>query len=305
MEPCPEAPARPPRRAVVTLLSLVGLLVLVAIGSAGHTPVDVGGRRPSYVVADTIVSLVLVVLVLGAFVAVWAVIAQRDHLAAQRLTRRRGRPIVVVGVALVLVALTLLARGVLHANGVQRPPRPQPPAASGTDPGTPAEAYKPRFATTPVLLVLGLSASVAVAAYLAYRPRRRSRTGLDASWALTLADVLADTLDDLRAEPDPRRAVIAAYARLEHTLGAFGLPRRAAEGPDEYVQRIFVDLGVSSRFARRLTQLFARAKFSQHAVEQTMKDEAIDLLEAIRTALGEADDRGRDPGASAPSLTTT
>ena len=40
-----------------------------------------------------------------------------------------------------------------------------------------------------------------------------------------------ESLDDLRAEPDPRRAVIAAYARLERVLAAHGLPRFAAEAP--------------------------------------------------------------------------
>jgi hypothetical protein len=30
-----------------------------------------------------------------------------------------------------------------------------------------------------------------------------------------LAALLDDTLDDLRAEPDPRRAIVAAYAHME------------------------------------------------------------------------------------------
>ena len=63
----------------------------------------------------------------------------------------------------------------------------------------------------------------------------------------TLADVLDETLDDLRAETDPRRAVIAAYARMERALAAYGLPRSPAEAPDEYLQRIFADLEVSRR----------------------------------------------------------
>ena len=58
--------------------------------------------------------------------------------------------------------------------------------------------------------------------------RRRRALGGDDTGLLAeaLADVLEETLDDLRAERDPRRAVIAAYARLERTLAAFGLPRR-------------------------------------------------------------------------------
>ena len=294
-----EALARAPRRAALILVALVGLLGLVAIGSAGHTQVDLGGRRPSYLLVDTAVSLVLVVLVLGVVAGGWVVISQREYLAAQRLTKRRRRPLVAVGIALLLVLLLLSVRGVLHVHPKQRPASPISPAAAGSDTRTTAGVYKPRFATTPVLLVLGLAASVALAAYLAHRPRRRGGAQDDeASLALTLAEVLGDTLDDLRAEPDPRRAVIAAYARLERTLGAFGLPRRDAEAPEEYLHRIFVDLEVNSRFARRLTQLFARAKFSQHSVDQAMKEEAIQLLETIRTGLREADEHAREQRAS-------
>ena len=46
--------------------------------------------------------------------------------------------------------------------------------------------------------------------------------------------MLDETLDDLRAEADPRRAIIAAYARLERVLAANGVPR-TAETSDEYL----------------------------------------------------------------------
>ncbi len=299
MEKRREELARAPRRAALALVALVGLLGLVAIGSAGHTQIDLGGRRPSYLVVDTIVSLMLVMLVLGVVVGAYAVVSQREFLVAQLLTKRRRRPFIAVGIALVLVVLLLPMRGVLHVHARQRPPSPTPPAAAGSNTRTTAAAYKPRFATAPVLLVLGFAASVAFATYLAHRQRRRAGTpDHEASLALTLAEVLGDTLDDLRAEPDPRRAVIAAYARLERTLGAFGLPRRGAEAPEEYLRRIFIDLEVNSRFAWRLTQLFARAKFSQHSVDQAMKEEAIQLLETIRTGLREADEHAREQRAS-------
>ena len=45
-----------------------------------------------------------------------------------------------------------------------------------------------------------------------------SRTGAcrpRPSWPQQLSAVLDDSLDDLRAEPDPRKAVIATYARME------------------------------------------------------------------------------------------
>ena len=53
-----------------------------------------------------------------------------------------------------------------------------------------------------------------------------------------LAQVLSETLDDLRSEPDPRKAVIGAYAKMERTLAARGFPRRESEAPLEYLGRI-------------------------------------------------------------------
>ncbi len=101
--------------------------------------------------------------------------------------------------------------------------------------------------------------------------------------------MLDETLDDLRAEADPRRAVIAAYARMERALGAYGLPRSPSEAPDEYLQRIFGDLEVSRLATSRLTALFSWAKFSGHDVAPEMKQEAIEALEAVREELRAAE----------------
>ena len=102
---------------------------------------------------------------------------------------------------------------------------------------------------------------------------------------MELAAAVDESLDDLRAEPDPRRAVIAAYARLERVLAAYRLPRRPAEAPFEYLGRMLAELSVTPEAARRLTDLFERAKFSQHAVGADMKEEAISALETVRDDL--------------------
>ena len=118
--------------------------------------------------------------------------------------------------------------------------------------------------------------------------------------------MLEETLDDLRAEADPRRAVVAAYARLERVLAANGVPRRAAETPDEYLQRVLDGLDVSSDAVERLTRLFVRAKFSAHEVDSTMKEDAIGALEQVRGELrrkqdapGVAIGAGRAPAGAA------
>jgi hypothetical protein len=140
-----------------------------------------------------------------------------------------------------------------------------------------------------VLIVLALLAIAICAWYLAHRAQRRRLEPLAEPLLPALTDVLEETLDDLRAEADPRRAVIAAYARMERALAASGLPRNAAEAPDEYLQRIFADLEVSRRATSRLTALFAWAKFSSHDVAPEMKQEAIAALEAVREELRAAE----------------
>jgi hypothetical protein len=93
--------------------------------------------------------------------------------------------------------------------------------------------------------------------------------------------------------------VIAAYARLERALAAYGLPRRASEAPEEYVTRILRELEVGTASVQRLTTLFARAKFSQHEVDEGMKDEAIETLEELRTELRAAEIRAEEERAAA------
>ena len=137
----------------------------------------------------------------------------------------------------------------------------------------------------PVLITLGLILLAVVAYWYAGRARKRARGELHTGLAAAVAQAVDESLDDLRAEPDPRRAVIAAYARLERVLAAHGLPRKPAEAPLEYLGRMLAELSVSDRAARALTDLFERAKFSQHAVGAEMKDEAIDALETVRDDL--------------------
>jgi hypothetical protein len=98
--------------------------------------------------------------------------------------------------------------------------------------------------------------------------------------------VLDESRDDLRSERDPRRAVIAAYARMERTLASAGFPRSVAEAPLEYLGRILRDLlHTSADAVSKLTALFERAKFSHHEIHAGMKDEAIDALVSVRDEL--------------------
>jgi hypothetical protein len=93
------------------------------------------------------------------------------------------------------------------------------------------------------------------------------------------------SIDDLRQEPDFRRAIIAAYARMEKALTNARLPRRPSEAPREFLLRSLRELDASAGAASRLTELFEVAKFSDRRPTLQMRNEAIDALLAIRDEL--------------------
>jgi hypothetical protein len=102
-----------------------------------------------------------------------------------------------------------------------------------------------------------------------------------------LSVALSEAIDDLRNEPDPRRAVIAAYARMERVLARHGLARDPAEAPFEYLARILSRLDVRAGATQELTELYERAKFSPHPIDDLMKERAINALVSIREDLQE------------------
>ena len=131
-----------------------------------------------------------------------------------------------------------------------------------------------------IILVLVLVAG----AVIAWRFRRNTKTPSETA-PEALAAALDESLDDLRADPDLRRAIIAAYARMEAALAAAGIPRDPAEAPLEYVERALLSLDTSADAVRKLTDLFEWARFSHHEPEPSMRDDAVDALVAVRDEL--------------------
>jgi hypothetical protein len=119
------------------------------------------------------------------------------------------------------------------------------------------------------------------------RSLRRSRLGVRDAYLLEqeFTELVEDTLADVYAEQDPRRAIIAAYARVERIFATYGLPRSPSEAPVEYLDRVLGELQASGAALRRLTTLFQWAKFSAHDVEPRMRDEAIGALLEVRDEL--------------------
>jgi Domain of unknown function (DUF4129) len=100
-----------------------------------------------------------------------------------------------------------------------------------------------------------------------------------------LAELLDAGIEDLHRIADPRRAVIACYARMERLMSSSGIPRLASDTPTEFLDRVLQRRSVSPESASMLTTLFERAKFSPHRVDEQMREGALVALERVRGEL--------------------
>jgi hypothetical protein len=273
---------------------LLGLLAVVALTSSRERPRVSGGTDPG-----AVAELRDVVLTVGATLYAVFLVAAIWLFWKFRQSGEGSGPRVGLGSFFIFL---LLAAGIYW--GIHNRPQPtqpgpneialgpgqpqlQPPPAqhSGTKPIPPAE-FRWELAAG-VLLVLGL---IAVGVMLWLRARRPEDAELDPlerreRVAAELASIVDGTIEDLRREQDPRRAVIAAYAQMEKALANHGLPRERSEAPFEYLTRMLRELRVRAASALALTELFERARFSHHVIDTSMKDEAIDALVAVRDDL--------------------
>jgi|SRR5438067_50570 len=137
--------------------------------------------------------------------------------------------------------------------------------------------------------LIGLG-SLAVVFWLCFGDRLRRKPtvlGNEASEQLTAA--VEEGLDDLRAEPDARRAIIKIWRNFERVLAGAALPRRPSQTPMEFMRAVLGKMPVPRLAVHKLTDLFERARFSQHPIGAEERDTAWQSLLEIRTALREKD----------------
>jgi Domain of unknown function (DUF4129) len=294
------------RRGLLPVALAVGLLALAAAGSL-RGPLGSGRGRPSYP-ADLIDSLLLLLFLAMVAAGVLGVVAlwPDRHLARPR--RPGSNWTLLLPMAAVLVLWLLRDWLGLGEGDRDQPPTSTVPAPSTLEVPTPP----PESGAVPWLvaaLVLLAMVGIVVAQLMAERRRRRPPP----TPAERLAVLLDDTLEDLEREPDPRRAVIAAWARMERGLAAVGLPRRPSEAPFEYAARVLETAldpapprspdgfggPPQASSVHRLTGLFERAKFSHHHIGEGDRDQAIAALRAVRRDLAEVVERAAEAEAAA------
>ena len=278
-------------RALLLGGAAVVLLMLVAVAAGGYSLGGSGSTEASPYAIDTLATVALAVYAIGAVgVIIGLFVTGLDVRRGGEQLRPRRRSTVIVTVILGLALLFAAASGRFHFR-LHQPGSDQPTSLGSNGKqqnGSPArKSHEPQFQPVPFALVVGGVGAAVVAFVLAER-RRTRRLPVEAAVADELVGALEVTLDDLRAERDPRRAVIAAYARMERALAAHGIPRRRYEAPHEYLARVLDDLTHGGRGARKLTELFEQARFSTHDIDPSLKDEAIAAAESLQAELAAA-----------------
>ncbi len=283
---------------MATLAIGVVMILVVAGATRWLGTVDVAGAPGSSAAARLASDLVRLVFILTCVAgAIWWVIAALGGFARTpgAATVRRS-PLERLLSILIVVAILGLAWLVAHL--FIRPEHAAPRSVPGGAPGTTTNHHTVAGGSaTDWRLLLALVVVVgAVGALAMLWSRASSRRAPDLAAAGTgpaasagAAPALFDAGGpDPMAEPDPRRAVLAAYQRLLTVLARHDLGRHRSEAPFEHLNRV---LGRSPEVlapARALTRTFEVARFSDHEITPATRDE---VLASLRAAVGALEGR--------------
>lgn len=267
--------------------ALVGIAVLVGLAvrpGAGAGAVDLPAE-PLIVGVQTVLWLVVAadILLTAAIVdALW----QRRGLP--RTNRPRGWILYLGSLLPTFMAAVLIlfirkqngggALSLMPGGGIFGAPRF---SATSNAAGATASTVTPWFGFVLALLIL-----VVFLAWLLWPSGKRRETRVRVPQPEAVVNVaVEESLEVLRSIRDPRRAIIAAYSAMERSMSGAGWPRRASEAPVEFVTRVLAAIAGMSADLNRLTELFEVAKFSDHVIDERMREDAIGALSGIRERL--------------------
>lgn len=283
----------------ITGVAVLGLACVVALTSHASTwaPIRTG-------FADRLLLLVIVAACFGVtHVAAWALSRKNGDVDGGALRHRLPAAIVVA----VLASLFTISQVPLYG-----------PAAAGTrverdesslgqrllsdwvGPATRREgqaidggrAGTPTYDTVWLFRALVLTMSVFAAAVLFVLRRSRRRPAAPSIQApsdddrrMEAHDAIVGAIDSMLADPDPRTAIIGAYARLLEELETIDASRRTYEGPAEHVRRVLCGLSVRQEPIETVVRLFTEARFSEHTLTVRDREAALAALRDVATDL--------------------
>jgi hypothetical protein len=223
------------------------------------------------------------------------------------MPNRSWWPLLVVAVLLVLaggaaaVATPQLTRVPVPGRAADEPegvydgPTPSAPEPSPAQGGPAARPVIPDWALNVLggLLIALIAGGLAFAIWLMARGRVRSRAGQIEELVTTsrpaaeqvVAAVDAGLSDLSDTDLDPRRAVIACWLRLEQVAAAAGTPRQAADTPADLVTRLLAAHHVDPAVLAGFAEIYRRARYATHTVDEQMRGQARTALERVRSEL--------------------
>jgi len=269
------------------------LLLVVALGTRG----DSGSRAPAVPTSvGSVVAAIIVGLISGAALA--GLVALTAALTRRRWRRPRESDLMVteraparwatlLAALVVTLAALVVAVGAIAflASGVKPGHPPVRPKAAGSGVAS-IHGLQPTPASPLPAWAIGagaLSAAGLAIWALGASSRRpdRIRAEPEASDQEAQDAAVHRAVTILTDEADPRRAVIAAYAAMEHLLATAGAARNPAEAPLEYVARNPLLNSAGRAAAHRLSELFETARFSLHSVDEATRARALAALRVI------------------------
>lgn len=295
------------------LVAVVGLLLAInAIGPAGiaeGSPTRFIIHLPTWIVASLVVALTGVsLIVLAPLLPEWRRRRKKDdephefYYEPPKLTLGAVAILILVAFApLCLIASTIwISDGLQSSSSLSGAADSTDASAAGsqTNPSQPPAPVVPRVHSAAANDIIGTIAVVfsvlalAIVLWFRYGDRLSWRT-IDPFQEKTrkLSLAIGEALEDLRLEPDIRRAIVACYARFERSLGAAGHGRRPSDTPIETMHRALQQLRLPDNAVTTLTRLFEIARFSRRSVTPADRDAAWQALVFIRARL---DKRGPD-----------
>ncbi len=252
-------------------------LVVMLVGAGGGEP-DRDLGVPDF--GTVITTVFAVMLGLGAVIVILAARGGNKPTASRKKGSLTG---------LLIVILFALALNQLTDPAEEAEPEPEEVAPMPTTAGPPLAGDRPDDASDRQLVTLVLvGAAILVAALVVSRGRHAHQPGIEETAddpATVVAAGLAMTAQRLRDEPDPRRAVLLAFAGLEEALGRTGHSRLAAETPHEYTTRILRSVEAEPRPVQLLSALYHDARFSDRPISRADQEQAADAFDQAHTEL--------------------
>lgn len=303
----PPGPSGRRRSLLESAAGLAALSFLVLVVATAARPGAGGAARLDRPLASALLSVLLTLVGLAGLASLALALA----LVVGRSRRRgpepaAGRPSSLRRLFAPLVLVAWMAAAALLIRAFARRHSPtalgSAAAAGRTLRAAPHALPFDPVAAGATLAAVALTATLVLALGVVTRPRgRRARLvglpalGADGSLAdpADAAKRLAAALEavevpDPDTEPDPRRAVVAAWLSLEEAARAAGVARSASETAEELLAALQRRLGATAAAARRLTAAFEVARYSDHPVGEALRGECIAALAAVRTELAAA-----------------